>query len=179
MCEQRVVNLWVPGSPSWQCWGAPTGALLVGYSNTSLSKGQPQREQAKEFCLGDSYGYSMCDYPGSSCSLRKCCRELGWRGDPSSLQPYLYVAHTILKYPLMLEKKKKKLYPLLGVFGKEGEEMRKVESWADLWCCQVPWPERSTTSLSKCCLPPWGCPSLFSTWLVVLLSPIWRDSHVT
>lgn len=30
----------------------------MGYSSTSLSKGQHQREQAREICLGDSYGYS-------------------------------------------------------------------------------------------------------------------------
>lgn len=36
----------------------------MGYSITNLSKGQPQREQARELCLGGSYGYSeMCVLP--------------------------------------------------------------------------------------------------------------------
>lgn len=98
--------------PQLTVLGAPTGSLLVGYSSTSLSKGQPQRVQARELCLRDSYGSSeMCVATlgvTALSSLRNCWRELGWRGDPSSLQPSLYEAHTILKYPLNLEGKKKK-----------------------------------------------------------------------
>lgn len=34
-----------------------------------------------------------------------------WRGDPSSLQPYVPEAHTILKHLLILEREKKKIVP--------------------------------------------------------------------
>lgn len=80
----------------------------MGYSSTSLSNGQPQREQARELCLEDSYGYSeMYVTTLEAAALwRKCCRELGWMGDPSSLQPYVYEAHKILKHLLVLEEKK-------------------------------------------------------------------------
>lgn len=60
------------------------GALLVGFSSTSLSSRVPQMERAGELCIGDAYGYPemRVTTPGAAALSRRYCRERGrnWGG---------------------------------------------------------------------------------------------------
>lgn len=179
---------WVPGSPNRQCRGPAQKHCLWGaqrYSSISLSNGQPHRKRAGELRIGDAYGYSKTGVtnPGAAILSRRCGRERGrnWGGGTgiSQFLAALWMWSTYSIETFLSSRGKKDCTRLMGCPKKKGKKWGKVEAQADLWCCQVPWPDRCATSLSKCCLSPWGCPSLFSAWLVVLFSPIWKDSHVT
>lgn len=155
-----------------QCWRKHEQRILNGAPGSAGALGQEQCW----WCFSRPFQWQLPEMGRGFLYEGVAGKGAGTGAVGRSLQSYRCKASTVLKL-----QGKRIVFPnrFAKTLKKKGNKWGRVELQEGPRHCQVPWPDRCTTSRSKCCLPPWGCPSLFSTWLVVLLSPIWKDSHVT